>query len=207
MRNIIIFLLLAACSTAPKIPTISTGHPVQKRLYYKVEGAGDVLRNTPEATIAAWIKPYTAPTGNEDIFNISVGGNSEEWKTRAGFRVIPGGAFQSITRARDQEELSEIITVPGLLRVNQWQHVALTIDYANKKMQFFVDGKPVETSQSLFNFSDPRTSDTPSHRVTLGAEDDGQNSFFNGEIAGAYVDKRVLSETEIRQEMKRSGHP
>lgn len=205
MRKIIFILfILSSCATMTKVPTISTGHKVTKRVYYQVEGAGDVLRNATAATIAVWIKPNAAPENNEDIFNISVGGKGEEWKTRAGFRVLKGGAFQSVARTDDLEELSEITTKGNLERPHQWQHVALTIDYTNKKMQFFVDGKPEETLQSVFRFTKAQTADTWSHRVTLGSEDDGRNAFFNGDISNAFVEKRILSRDEIQELMKKT---
>ncbi len=202
MRNIIFILLfLAGCSSAPQTPTISTGHRVLKQTFYQVEGAGEVLRKKTQATLAIWIKPKAEAQSNEDIFNISVGGKVEDWKTRAGFRVIKGGAFQSVARASDTEELSEINTNTGLQKINQWQHVALTIDYTKKEMLFYIDGNPASTVHKRYHFSQPQTSDTWSHRVTLGSEDNGAHAYFNGELAGAFVEPRILSEIEIKNLM------
>ena len=205
MRKIILILLiLGSCTSVRRPLTISTGHSVQKRTFYKVEGAGDVLRNTPHATIAVWIKPEAVAASNEDIFNVSVGGKAEDWKTRAGFRVLKDGIFESVARADDHEEISEIRTSKGLEKPGEWQHVALTIDYANKKMEFFIDGHRTETVHSLYRFTRPQTSDTPSHNVTLGSEDDGKSAYFNGDLAAAFVDKRILSESEIQALMKKT---
>ena len=122
-------------------------------------------------------------------------------KSRAGIRIIPNGAFQSVARADDLEELSEITSAPGLVKKNVWQHLALTIDYTNKKQEFYVDGKRIEsTGRNIF--TKPTTSDTPSQRVTLGAEDDGSFAFFYGDLAGAYVERRILTEVEIHKIMK-----
>lgn len=203
MRKIILFVLFCvSCSTQKSVPIINTGQPVLERTYYQVVGAGELLKNTDSATLAIWIRPEGPATGNEDIFNVSVGGKAEEWKTRAGFRVTKDGAFQSVARADDFEELSEIITVPRIGKVKEWQHVALTVDYKARKMEFFVDGEPVEILQSLYRFTKPHTSDTNSHRVTLGAEDDGRTAYFNGDLAGAHVERRVLSQKEIQRVMR-----
>ena len=203
MRKFILLLFVISACTS-RIPTIHSGHKVMERKYYEVLGAGGSLRNTSAATLALWIRPKGDSPTNQDLFNLSVGGPKEmDFKSRAGFRIIPNGAFQSVARADDNEELSEITTAPGLARKNVWQHVALTIDYAGKKQEFFVDGKKV-ASQGTNIFTKPRTSDTHSQRVTLGAEDDGSLAFFYGDLTGAFVEQRILSENEILDVMKKT---
>lgn len=201
MRKLFFLLvILASCTT--RVPTIRSGQKVIERRYFEVMGAGDSLRNTSAATIAIWFRPKAGPPLNQDLFNLSVGGPKEmDHKSRAGIRIIPNGAFQSVARADDLEELSEITSAPGLVKKNVWQHLALTIDYTNKKQEFYVDGKRIEsTGRNIF--TKPTTSDTPSQRVTLGAEDDGSFAFFYGDLAGAYVERRILTEVEIHKIMK-----
>ncbi len=117
--------------------------------------------------------------------------------------MIPNGGLQSVARADDNEELSEITTGPGLAKKNVWQHVTLTIDYAGKKQDFYINGKRVE-SQGRNIFTKPTTSDTLSQKVTIGAEDDGSAAFFLGDLAGAFVERRILSENEILDVMKKT---
>ncbi len=203
MNNIIFFLVvLSACAT--RVPAINTGHKVLERKYYQVMGAGGALRNTGSGTIAIWLRRKTVTQENQDLFSISVGENMEVGsRSRAGMRIIANGAFQSVARADDLEMPSEITTAPGLAKKDVWQHLALTIDYTNKKQEFFLDGKPIEASGKNI-FTKPTTSDTASRRISLGSEDDASASFFYGELAGAFVEKRILSEDEIKKLMKKT---
>lgn len=197
-----VLFILSACSS--HIPTIHSGQKVIERKYFEVLGAGESLRKTSSATIALWVRPKADSPVNQDLFNLSVGGPKEmDYKSRAGLRITPNGAFQSVARSDDNEDLSEITTSPGLAKKYVWQHVALTIDYSGKKQEFFVDGKPV-SSQGRNIFTSPTTSDTSSQRVTLGAEDDGSLAFFYGDLAGAFVEPRILSEEEIKTLMKKT---
>jgi hypothetical protein len=133
------------------IPTIHLGQKVIERKYFEVLGAGESLRKTSSATIALWVRPKADLPVNQDLFNLSVGGPKEmDYKSRAGLRITPNGAFQSVARSDDNEDLSEITS--------------------------------------------PMTSGTASLRVTLGAEDDGSLAFFYGDLAGAFVEPRILSE-------------
>ncbi len=202
MRNIIFFLVvLSACATHHP-PTIMSGHKVMERKYYEVLGAQESLRNTGAGTIAIWFRQrWVSPVFNQDLFNIAVGGAKEiDYKSRAGIRIIPSGAFQSVARAADMEEPSEVTTAPGLAKKNVWQHLALTIDYTNKKQEFFLDGKRIESTGKTI-FTKPTTADSPSQRVTIGSEDDGSASFFFGDLGTAFVEKRILTEAEIQKLM------
>ncbi len=173
-----------------------------ERKYYEVMGAQDSLRSTAAGTIGIWFRQrWVSPVFNQDLFNISVGGPKEiDSKSRAGIRIIPTGAFQSVARAADQEELSEVTTAPGLAKKNVWQHLVLTIDYANKKQEFYLDGKRIDSTGKTI-FTKTMTANSPSQRVTIGSEDDGSSAFFFGDLGAAFVEKRILTEAEIQKVM------
>ncbi|MFL5784822.1 MAG: LamG domain-containing protein [Bacteriovoracaceae bacterium] len=205
--NKIIFLLfiLVSCSTTTdKTLTISTGHRVVKRTYYMVEGAGDVLRKTGQATLAIWMRPHDFSEDNQDLFDFSVGGDSLPWKSRASMTLAKNGVLMSTARAGDKEELSRITTVENAIRPHQWQHVALTIDYTNKKMKFYVNGNPVPSAHEVYHFTQPVTADTISNRVSIGSEDDGSEAIFKGDLADAHVEPRIMTEGEIRELVKKT---
>jgi hypothetical protein len=204
-KIIFFFFILISCSTTmDKTLTINTGHRVVKRTYFMVEGAGDVLRKTNQATLAIWLRPTGPIEWNQDLMNFSTGGDVPHFKSRAGMRIIKGGALQSVARAADKEELSEITSAENVVKMNEWQHVALTIDYTNKKMIFFVNGKPVASAHEVYRFTQPVTSDTTSNRVAIGSEDDGSEAIFRGDLADAYVEPRIMTEGEIQELVKKT---
>jgi hypothetical protein len=206
MSKIIFFLFVIVSCATPK-PTISTGHQVVKRSYYEIQGAGDVLRKTNQATLAIWIWPKGKLETSQHIFNFSVGGDNLPWKSRAEIVLLKGGSLSSTARADDKEEPSQIFTKADLIKPNLWNHITLTIDYTQKKMQFFVNGEKVSAVQELYRFTKPETSDTSSLRAAFGSEDDGSGAYFVGEIAGAFVGRKILSENEIKEVMRNSLPP
>lgn len=203
MRKLI-FVLFVLSSCSSRLPTIVSGQKVVERRYFEVQGGENILRNTSTATLALWVRPTGEFTTTQDLFNISVGGPiGNDIKSRAGFRIIAGGAFQSVARADDSDEASNVTTSEGLAQKNIWQHLALTIDYQEKKQEFFVNGKRVD-ALGKHVFSRSSTSDTPSLRISLGAEDDGSAAFFSGDLTGAFAEKKILTEEEIQIVMKKT---
>ncbi len=187
-------------SCAHQEPKVMKGLTVTKRSFYEVKDGNHLLQNTFWATLAMWIKPKKS-SENQDIMNLSVGGDvKEHWKTRAGMTLLPNGNLIGIARAEDHEERSWNV-IENSLKENEWQHVALTINYQDKKMDLYVNGILVPTKSQII-FTQGKTSDTRSHRVTLGAEDDGDHAFFQGELTGAFIQPRILSAEEIQKVMK-----
>ncbi len=180
-------------------PKVMEGLKVMKRSFYEVQGGHHLLQKTSEATLAMWIKPKKS-SENQDIMNLSVGGDvKEHWKSRAGVTMLPNGLLSGVARAEDHEDRSWNTSAVSA-KENEWQHVALTIDYKNKKMDLFLNGTLIPTKSEII-FSQEMTSDTPSHRVTLGSEDDGDHAFFQGELTGLVIERKVLSADEIKNVM------
>lgn len=210
MKTIILLLIVISCSHKPQsapvpheeLPKVMEGLTLQKRTFYEIQGAYNLLRNTKEATIAAWINPTELSDKYQNLVNLSVGGNNESWKSRASFLITPKGELQSTARAQDHEEGSEVTTVPDVLKANEWQHVALTINYAKKKMHFYVNGVKVPLAKENYKFMTQETSDTASNRSSLGAEDDGSSAYYSGKITGVQIERSELDEDEIKKLME-----
>lgn len=192
-----LLLLCFLVSCAHQEPKVMDGLKAVKRSFYEVQGGHHLLQKTSQATLAIWLRPTKKTAENQDIMNFSVGGDvKEQWKSRAGLTMLPEGQLSGVARAEDHEERSwNVIATP--VKLNEWQHVALTIDYKNKKMEIFVNGVLVPSKAEII-FTQESTSDTPSHRVTLGSEDDGDHAFFHGDLTGFVVERRILSAEEIK---------
>lgn len=214
MKTLFFFLLVISCSSAPKtrpasheakaeqMPEVMEGVSVVKRTFFEVKGAYNLLRNTKEATLSIWAKPAELGENYQNIVSFSVGGKQETWKSRASITMSPKGELEISARAQDHEDKSEVRTMPGILTLNEWQHIAVTIDYSKKKMQFYLNGEKVPTASEFYKFMTPETADTASNRCAMGAEDDGSGGYYSGKLTGLRVQRSVLSEDEIRKAME-----
>ncbi len=201
MKTLILLLIVISCSHSHKVPKVMDGTTIKKRTFYEL-GANKLLRNTSEATLAIWIKPSDLSDSNQHLVSLSVGGKHEAWKSRASMFFSTNGELISSARAEDHEERSHITTKPDVIKVGEWQHVVLTINYAAKKMQFFVNGEVVPLVAETYLFNTPQTSDTDSICSSLGAEDNGMGGFFNGELTQLRVERKILNDVEIKKLMK-----
>lgn len=209
MKTFILLLVVISCSHGHHpvshqqvdTPRVMSGLTLKKRTFYEIQGGYNLLRNTKEVTVALWANPQELSDNYQHLVNFSVGGAQPAWMSRASFLITPKGELQSAARAQDHEEKSEITTKP-VIKVGEWQHIALTINYAKKKMQFFVDGEPVDSVSESYKFMTPETADTASNRSSLGAEDDGSGGYYTGLITQLHIERRILSADEIKKIME-----
>lgn len=210
MKILILALVLSGCSQLPKfgdkIDFLAQNHEsplrVIKREFYEVKDAENILRNTPEGAISIWIRQTGEQDNQQDVISISTGSTQVSRRTsRAAIKIFPGGRLFAAARASDLEQEQNIMTGP-ILEKGKWQHVFLNINYAKDDMKFYVDGVQVR-SRGIVRFKAKKTSDTPSHSVVLGAEEDGGAGYFSGQVKDIAVWKKTLSEENIRAVWKK----
>ncbi|MCF7675619.1 MAG: LamG domain-containing protein, partial [Akkermansiaceae bacterium] len=87
-----------------------------------------------DLTISAWIHPGQTPTSGRIIDNISPGGAN-------GFLldILPGNQLRFIAG-------STVLTKPGILVADQWQHLAVTVDAAQGSLRLYHNGRQVAES-------------------------------------------------------------
>lgn len=199
------FVLFAGCSRIPKlndkVEFMAESHKaplrVVKRQFWEVKEAGDVLRNTSSGAISIWVRQTGELQDPQSIISISVGSKKANRRaSRASIKIFPEGRLFAEARAHDLGAEQNIMTGP-ILKKGTWHHVFLNIDYARDQMTFYVDGVMVP-SRGVVNFKAKKTSNTASHAVILGAEDDGGAAYFKGQLKDVAVWKRTLSEENIR---------
>ncbi|MDR1496934.1 MAG: DUF5703 domain-containing protein [Puniceicoccales bacterium] len=92
-------------------------------------------------TFEAWIRPKKLLGYVRIIDKITPGGSDGFL-----FDIIPNGALRCIVR-------DKVKVTSSVLKVNQWQHVAVTIS-ATGNIRFFIDGKPIEEKAKSADVSD-----------------------------------------------------
>lgn len=168
---------------------------VKKSGYFDIHGAGDVLRNTTEATLFITFRQTGKQEEPQDMLAFSVGSDKPTFLSRASLRIEKDGHLTGIARAGDNEE-PQNVRAKEKVTTGEFHTAALVIDYAKDSMRLFLDGRPLETEGNV-SFKAEKTSDTSSKGVTMGAEDDGSNFFFKGELKDPKVWTKALSAEEI----------
>jgi len=144
-------------------------------------GNSSVLNLTGDLTITAWICPEGyGRMGNSCIMN--------KGETPEGFGFYLEGDHNRLAyRAGTRETLSDA----EVLRMDKWQHVAVTFDNANAVVAFYVDGQPVGA------VVDHRIDPTDANDVLLIGNTTSLNSGLWGLLRDIRLYSRSLSADEI----------
>lgn len=165
--------------------------------YWQLQGGSELLQDTEGASSTVWFKLKDKNPAPQDFIALSVGSVDKSLYSRFSIRT-ENGQLMGVLRAGDSDQAQEMITTGAGLRVGVWYNVTLTVDYSKNIAQIYLDGHKLETKGSV-KFSQKKTAATPSASMSIGAEDDGSNFFFEGEIRRVLIWKRVLSPEEIQQ--------
>lgn len=198
MLKLPLLFLLVSCSHQALQVDGKTKNSVKfdsKKGYKEITGAGDVLRNVPGATLLITFRQTGKQEEPQDMLAFSVGSDKPTFASRASLRIEKDGYLTGIARAGDNEE-AQNVRAKEKVTTGEFHSAALVIDYSKDSMRLFLDGRPLETEGTV-NFKAQNTSDTSSRGVTMGAEDDGSNFFFQGELKDPKVWTRALSAEEI----------
>lgn len=166
--------------------------PFGKSLSLDGKSGGVIANRTPEMdvgegdfTVAAWIYPRELRQGG--IVSLGGYGYTHGW-----LLDMPNhtGILRLETATNDRKHNGTVQSRPGMLRINQWQHVAAVIRRGENKTRLYVNGFEV-ASGTIGNAN----LDNPSAKLHIGRIPDAQR--FQGEIDEVHVYSRALEEAEL----------
>lgn len=169
---------------------------VRHAKYKEIQGASNALQNVSGATLMIEFRQTGKQDSPQDLLSFSIGGAEKKtFLSRASIRMDKDGYLTGIARSLDSEE-GQTVRAKNKIKAGDIHHAALVVDYTKNEMHLYLDGKPLETEGSP-KFSAKNTSDTPSISASIGAEDDGSNFFFEGELHQPMVWSKAFAPEEI----------
>ena len=198
MKSLLLLIFLISCShhelQVDGKPKKSVNF-IKHKNYYEIDGAGTALQNTEGGTLLITFRQTGSQDSPQDMLSFSVGSEKPTFFSRASLRMDKDGYLTGIARADDAGE-AQNVRAKESVSTGDFHTAALVVDYKNNFMKLFLDGKPIETEGNV-NFNSQRSSDTPSRSVSMGAEDDGSNFYFQGELKNPRVWSKPLTSEEI----------
>ena len=141
-----------------------------------------------EFTVAAWIRP----TELRQAGIVCLGKYS--W-THGWYLDMPGhlgpGVLRIETANPDNQPNGTVASRPGVIRVNEWQHVAAVVRRGKNQTRIYVNGYEVGVGTI-----EPRVLDNPKVDLHIGRIQDAQQ--FKGEIDEVRLYKRALGVAELK---------
>lgn len=143
-------------------------------------GTTNLVRNAKRAMASVWIKPASLE-GEQNVLAISE--KTKKNKPNASrFQIrLYDSKIELGGRAGDGEPIQRPLANTTLLTAGEWYHVVGIINYEDDSMQVYINGVAQELSEKI-KFNAEATSDTESTNSSIGAEDDGDGAFFDGQI-------------------------
>jgi hypothetical protein len=142
-------------------------------------GAGDF-------SVAAWINPHELRQGG--ILCLGGYGYTHGW-------IVDMPNNRGVLRIETANHVGQhngtVESPAGIIRVNQWQHIAVVVKRGDKKTKLYVNG--FEVAEGTINLTDL---DNPAVKLHIGAVQNAQK--FYGEIDEVRLYKRALSSAEIQ---------
>ncbi|MEZ5352486.1 MAG: DUF1592 domain-containing protein [Bryobacteraceae bacterium] len=168
--------------------------PFGKALSLVREAGGPAVITRTEAmnvgegdfTVAAWIHPRLPRRGG--IVSLGQAGGVQGW-----YLEVPGnkGVLQIQTTGADNQSNGGVVSPPGVIRGNAWQHVAAVVRRGKNETWLYVNGYPVARGTV-----GPANLDNPKMNLHLGNVPEGQA--FRGEIDEVRLYRRALGEAEVQ---------
>ncbi|MCA9120081.1 MAG: DUF1592 domain-containing protein [Planctomycetaceae bacterium] len=137
-------------------------------------------------TVAAWIFPRELRQSG--IFCLG----KYSW-THGWYFDMPNGqgVLRIETAGPDNQSNGTVVSRPGTIRANRWQHVAAVVRRGENNTRLFVNGFQVASGTIA-----PQVLDNPKVSLHIGRIQDAQQ--FKGEIDEVYFYRRALSDAELQ---------
>ena len=149
------------------------------------------FQNLAAATTSIWVKPAsTIGSGSRGVTGFSTG--TADTTARCSLEQTSSG-WQIVARRLDAD--SAQIAGGGSVTVGTVYHLVGVTNYAGGHLKLYINGAIVTTT-NVAGWT-ANTSNTTSNKSSLGAEEDGGSSWFDGTIDDARIYTRALSAQEI----------
>lgn len=146
-----------------------------------------LLKPSPAISFALWVKPVSLAGGMHIVFTK----NNQSSNFEAYQFEIFGGTYWRLNKANST--LNDIVLSTSTVVINQWYHIACTID--NTSLKLYVNGVLEGTTNSTFSGFDYMTG----KKVYLGGTNESFNHPFIGTLDNLKFWNRVISPTEVTQ--------
>jgi len=143
-------------------------------------------------TISAWVRidSYPGASERERIFSAMMA----EWMTGASLNLFNGGNLEAGGRSSTSDTFQTART--SFPELGAWHLVTGVFDYPNDRIYLYIDGA-LETSQSVTFTNTAYTQAAPASDDTIGANQFGDDEFFDGVIDDVRIYNKALSAEEI----------
>ena len=168
---------------------------VRKKKHKEIKGPENALRNVSGATLLITFRQTGKQDTPQDMLSLSVGSEKTTYASRTSIRIDRDGYLTGIARSLDTED-AQNVRAKEKVDTGDFHKAALVVDYGQDSMRLYLDGRPLETEGKV-DFKSDKTSDTPSHTITMGAEENGKEFFFEGELQAPKIWSRALTSEEI----------
>lgn len=140
-------------------------------------------------TISAWVKPQQLRKSAVVIYS---GGRSHGWQMEINDY---NGVLRFGTTGPDGQSTGSVVSAPGAVKVNMWQHVAAVVQRSGREIRVYVNGYPVGRAE----IGPVDLDDSEKSHVHLGAYPNGnKDTRFPGELEEVRLHKRAMSAAEIQ---------
>ena len=140
-----------------------------------------------EYSVACWVKPPTASSGNKQILSIATNSGWANNRASLLYRTSSASVVAAISDGTNSTQYNMNMAVTE----NDWNHIVVT--YSNKTLKFYLNGIYQKSYTTTF---DPKFSDITAFGV--GAASNGAEK-FTGYINDARIYDHALSAKEVRE--------
>jgi hypothetical protein len=152
-----------------------------------------------QVTLSAWIQTEGRTGDEQHILSFSLGTDGKSHASRSAIMLSDSLAPRVVGRTSKGAEGLPVVTGNDSLVVNLWHYFSAVIDYPRDSMYIYIDGEQREARPDTpIDFGAGATETWPSLFSSIGAEDDGLDSFFRGMIDEARVSTTRRSAQWIR---------
>ncbi|MBQ8140185.1 MAG: exo-alpha-sialidase [Clostridia bacterium] len=172
----------------------------------------DTLNEKSAITISMWVMPYVNYNStNYRLVSFPIdegkGGVHIHYQStgiKIGGRSEASDSFRSQTYEYTLAN-TELGTLASHSNEGQWQHIACTIDFANKKITLYVNGIMQTSSETAAFSASVYKMGTPTDVDAFGGAPAENVYSFNGIMDNIFVFDRALKTSEVRELRNQSG--
>lgn len=157
------------------------------------------LNGQAAATLSGWFKPVfdsTKAPVTMGILNIGVGQEDSSISTRAGVDIVDERQLIVRARALDTVSGATSVTQNEKLISNNWHYFTAVVNYGTDSLYLYIDGSLAAVNHKAFPVH--LTENTNSKSSAIGAQDNGNGNYFNGQLDEMRVSRGINSPAWIK---------